>query len=123
MRDSIKKIPFPDIDGAFIIISAHEFLDEHKRPRGNGCEPTLSFVYINGDYAAEWEPQYGPISTIQKADADAEGVRECYIFGHRVDSPLNWSQLAVEDMGLPRAFLRGHYEFIFDVLRSWVEDR
>jgi hypothetical protein len=80
----------------------------------------MSFLYDAGDYAAEWEPEYGPIQVWHKCEADAENAKEHYYFDF-TDSPGgSWSQLAVEEYQLPQAFHCGDYDYIFSVLKEWA---
>jgi len=87
------------------------------------AEPTMSFLYDTGECATEWEPRYGPIQIWNKCNADSENAREHYFYDYVYDKPMNWSQLAVQTEHLPEAFVRGDYEHIFDVLKSWAVNR
>ena len=87
------------------------------------AEPTMSFFYDAGDVAAEWEPRYGPIQVWSKCDETYDGkykAREHYFYDFVIDIPGNWSQLSVETERLPQAFVRGDYDHIFSVLKSWA---
>jgi len=76
----------------------------------------ISFLYDSGTIAAEWEPEYGPIQVWEMADSG----KEHYFYDFVVDTPLNWSQLAVENNELSQAFNAGDYDYIFNVLKDWA---
>jgi hypothetical protein len=83
----------------------------------------VSFLYDAGEYAAEWEPEYGPIQVWHKCAASADGAKEHYYYDF-TDSPGgNWSQMAVEQNQLPQAANRGDFDYIFSVLKHWASDR
>ena len=107
-----KVIPFPGIENAYIIISARMHATEP-----GWCVAVMSFVYIKGDIAVEWEPNYGPIQCFTKATAE-EGRRH-YIFDY-VTEGADWSQIAVYSNKLPQAFVEGDYNYIFAVLARWA---
>ena len=83
-------------------------------------EPAMTFLYDAGEWAAEWEPRYGPIQTWHKCDADAEGAKPHYFYDFEDTEALSFSQLAVERERLPQAFVRGDYDYIFSVLEGWA---
>lgn len=90
-------------ENCYIFVSGQWRTDDRPRDELN-LKPIVSFVYDAGDIAAEWAPgTYGPLTLFYK------------------DAPLSWSQLGVDEEGLPGAFVRGDYDHIFDVLRQWVE--
>ena len=119
--DRVLKVKVPEYgEGAYILYSAS------KRP----MEETLgdfmvknhfSFAYVTGDWAAEWEPQHGPIQLWHKCDKEDENAKENYIFDYHNTSPLSWSQLAVETYELPQAANSGNWQYIFNVLKEWSE--
>ena len=98
-------------------------------------QPVVSFVYVDGDTAAEWETKCGPIQihkrarpqadtkTVDRRDAKAGDIILHHIWPYAIFSPLAWSQLAVDREGLPRAFAEGRWEQIFQVLQRFVESR
>lgn len=84
---------------------------------------TISFLYDTGEYAAEWEPEYGPIQVWHKCDENSENATEHYYYDFTDSSALNWSQLAVDRYGLPQAAHRGDWDYIFAVLKDWSDGR
>ena len=54
MNKSIKTIPFPEIENAYIVISAG------YTKHGNGCEIATTFLYATKDGGSEWEPNKSP---------------------------------------------------------------
>jgi hypothetical protein len=103
--------------GCYILVSASCRDSDY----GYQCEPHMSFFYVNGNNAAEWEPRHGPIQSWHRCNADAEGAEEHYFFDYTDSPPGSWSQLAVDRHELPQAFVRGDYEHIFSVLEMWTE--
>jgi hypothetical protein len=107
-------------DGAYIIYSAakrdmKETLGEFR------VKNNFSFCFINEDYAAEWEPEYGPIQIWHKCNENDENARPHYIFDF-IDSPGgSWSQMAVDQYELPKAANTGDWQYIFNVLKDWAE--
>jgi hypothetical protein len=83
----------------------------------------ITFFYDAGNKAAEWEPQYGPIETWKRCEENDEGAREHYYYDFTNSGFGNWSQLAVDTYELPQAFLDGDYDYIFNILKLWAEDR
>lgn len=93
-------------------------------------KPHVSFLADSGDgSAAEWEPQYGPIQVWTECNEDWEGrtefnnkiePRSHWHFPFVEDSPLAWSQLAVEREGLKDMLIRGNLDGIFNVLMRWA---
>jgi len=94
---------------------------------------TVSFVYIDGHFAAEWETIYGPISIVRCADLpagqqpasrdkakDGDIVRH-HIFPHVYHEFGRCNQSAVDQRGLPQAYVDGRYDYIWHVLRDFVE--
>ena len=81
----------------------------------------MSFLYDVGEYAAEWEPEYGPIQEWHKCEEGAEDSREHYYFDFTDSGPGNWSQMAVDTHELPQAANRGDYDYIFSVLKDWIK--
>jgi len=106
--------------GAYVIYSAskRDFKDTFGEFQ---VKNQFSFCYIEGDYAAEWEPEYGPIQVWHKCEKDAENAKPHYIFDF-TDSPgANWSQLAVNKYELPRSANQGDWKYIFNVLKDWTD--
>jgi hypothetical protein len=116
MLDHVARLPFPSIKNAWLFLSGR-----HRYDDANGCAAVVSFVYIDGDIAAEWEP-HGPIQLWFKSTKDSPGAVENYVFPW-VNGSAHWSQLAVEYEQLPQRFIDGEYDLIFAVLRRWVESR
>ena len=124
MNSSIKVIPFPGIENAYIVISAHTKSNTNEIIQMN-VKHMISFFYGTPKGGAEWEPDYGPVSVVIPCDKDFvsegyDGVAVSHWFYPK--HGLNWSQLAVEDNHLPEKFLNGDYEGIFGVLKSWVRE-
>ena len=115
MNKNVKCIPFPGIENAYVVISGHK-----SEKSGNGVSGCMSFFYDNGKIGAEWEPDNGPIRVLYSCDKDHEEAMEHWFYDYCTGYG-NWSQLAVEEEGLPKAFLSGDYEHIFNVLRSWSD--
>lgn len=109
---------FQGIPNAFLIISGRWKTDEKDY-----CVPMVSFLYDAGDWAAEWEPQHGPIQIWEKCDKDHPKAKEHYFYDYVLDTFGNWSQLAVNHNFLPQSFVEGDYEHIYSVLKSWTQDR
>lgn len=120
MNRSIKVIPFPNIDGAYIVISAHkEIRETYEKTKSE-----MSFFFDGGcGIGCEWEPDYGPITKIISCDKDFKETEFEKAYPHwfypYYKGPGYWSQLAVEEEHLPEAFLAGNYEWIFEVLKRW----
>lgn len=117
MRRRVARLPFPGIEGAYILISGSERPREPYHSGGTRVNSLMTFFYDAGEWAAEWEPQYGPIQVWHKA---ASG-KPHHFYDFTDSDALNWSQLAVDDNELPRAFIDGDYRYIFTVLRQWAE--
>jgi hypothetical protein len=81
---------------------------------------TISFLFDAGEYAAEWEPEYGPIQVWHKCTADAPNAREHYYFDFTDSKPGNCSQCAVDDNAMPQATNRGDFDHVFAVLKKWA---
>lgn len=109
-------------DGANVIYSA-----ARRDPKETGgdfrVKNNFSFCFINGDYAAEWEPEYGPIQVWHKCDKDHQDAKPNYIFDFTDSGNMNWSQLAVDRYELPSSANNGNWQYIFNVLKEWAEDR
>ena len=82
---------------------------------------TMSFLYDAGEYAAEWEPEYGPIQVWHKCQEDSLDARQHYYYDFTDSGAFNWSQLAVDKNGLPGAAARGDFDYIFNVLKRWAK--
>jgi hypothetical protein len=97
--------------GRYILTSTRRA--EHP-DRGNGVCAVTSFMVVSscGNYAVEWEPEYGPISFDAKS---ASGERFNPILGlcHN-----DWTQLGVAESGLPRFAETCSYEQIFKALEK-----
>ena len=110
---SIRCIPFDGIENAYVVISAG------KKDGGNGVQKGMSFFFDNGGWVgAEWEPDYGPITVLYKVKEDHEKATHHWFYGFTTGQG-NWSQCAVEEEGLPQAFLSGDYELLFAILKNW----
>ena len=108
-------------EGAHVIYSASK--RDVKETFGDiRVKNHFSFCFINGDYAAEWEPEYGPIQVWNKCNKDDENAKPHYIFEYENSPGLNWSQLAVDGNELPRSANEGDWQYIFGVLRRWAKE-
>lgn len=112
INKNVRCVPFNGIENAYVVISGH------KAETGNGVKKCMSFFFDNGDVGAEWEPDNGPITVIFKCKENDEGSQPHWFYDFYTGQG-NWSQLAVEEEGLPSAFLDGDYEYLFSVLREW----
>lgn len=137
-------IPWPNIKGAHLCISGKErprrrvgdkWYPEHGGHKEHtekyddwrlGSEACVTFTYEEDGIAAEWDGEHGPIQLWWKSH---EGYKEGY---DKAQAHWLWpwafgrghsSQLAVDDAGLPSAFIKGDYDTIFSELRSWVRSR
>jgi hypothetical protein len=114
VNPSIKIIPFPDVENAFIVISAGKTNDDHFKVRKN-----ISLVYATEKGGAEWEPDFGPITILTPCDKNHESAKSHWLYPFFTGNG-NWSQCAVERERLPSAFLEGDYNYIFSVLKRWA---
>jgi hypothetical protein len=119
--DRVLVIPVPQFgEGARVIYSAAKKKAEDCYGGEIRVKNNFSFCFINGDYAAEWEPEYGPIQVWHKCEKDDPESRPHYIFDFTDSGPLNWSQLAVDKYELPSATNNGQWQYIFNVLKDWA---
>ena len=93
----------------------------------------VSFCYVVGDLAAEWETEYGPIQVfrrmelpegaepVDRSEAKVGDPVRHHIWPCIVHDPDTGSQLAVDERGLPQAFVDGRWDQIFATLRDFVE--
>ena len=87
---------------------------------GQTATPTVSFLYRNEQYAAEWEVQYGPIQMWEKAEEGEEGAKEHYVYPFIKNIHANWSQLGAERAGLKGFLQRSEFNAIFNALKHWA---
>lgn len=107
-------------DNCYIFVSCNWKSDKERFDEYN-LSTVTSFVYDNGDKAAEWCPtHYGPISIYTRAQGKAENTKEHYIYDYILNEWGNWSQTAVSENNLAEAFVRGDYDYIFQVLKEWA---
>lgn len=114
---SIKVIPFPEIENAYIVISCFPDKDH-----GNGIKSNMSFFYGTEKSGAEWEPNHGPITKITPYYKDYAGGYGSAIehwFYDYCTGYGDWSQLAVDQEGLSDYFREGNYPAIFRILERW----
>lgn len=117
---SIKVIPFPDIEKAYVVISSRPTRDPNN---GNGVEKCLSFLVDGGNgVAVEWEPEYGPITVLRECEKADEGAIPHWFFPF-YKGQGNWSQLGVHRSSLPEYFIEGDYVAMFDAMKLWLEGR
>lgn len=143
--DRVKIIPWPGIEGAYLCISGKKRPSELVGDRWYGkpehaeiinkygnrdfrTEPCITFLANVGTVAAEWDGAFGPIQITHQvptdfvAPADSWGGEPAeHWFFDRAIWRGHWSQVAVEENGLPRMFNDGDFEGIFRVLRSWAD--
>ena len=94
-------------------------------------KPHMTFLADSGNgFAAEWEPQYGPIQIWTQCE---EGWKGEGVFGNEIeakahwhfpfvkDGSLDWSQSAVQEERLPYMLGRGDIDGVFDVLERWAD--
>jgi hypothetical protein len=119
--DRVLVIPVPQFgEGARVIYSAAK--KDPKETFGEvRVKNNFSFCFINGEYAAEWEPEYGPIQVWHKCTESDENAKPHYIFDFSDSPGLNWSQLAVDENELPQAANSGSWQYIFNVLKDWAD--
>ena len=114
------KASFPDIPGAFMLMSVRKKDKSGTSEQDNLSFPVVSFLFVGETHAAEWEVNYGPILIHIKG---VETDMPHYAFPFVKDNPLGWSQMAVNREELPAALLSGSYRYIFEVLKEWIESR
>lgn len=119
----VGRFKWPEMEGAWLLISPR--LRDPKDWNGATSQgqldaPEVSFFYDAGEWAAEWEPRYGPIQLHHRV---TEGGSPHYFYDRHDSDPLGWSQMAVENYGLPEMFCAGDYQGIFNVLREFCENR
>ena len=114
MRPSVKVIPFPEIENAYIVISGRE------SDTPNGVNKNMTFFYHNENVSVEWEPKNGPITTIYACSKHHPDAEEHWFYPYCTGYG-NWSQLAVLTEGLPEAFITGNYKQLFEILKNWSE--
>ena len=113
MNEVIKTLYKPN---CYILISGSRVVDEYPIRVKNH----VSLLYDAGEIATEWGVEHGPIQRLEKCDATHPKAREHYFYGYVIDEFGNWSHSAVDDNGLPAAFLRGDLDYIFEVLKRWA---
>lgn len=145
--ERIVMLPFPDHENCFIGLSGSKrpsiTVGEKWRQSHSGkdrtythdthnfrTEPYITFTYVEGDIAAEWDGNYGPIRIWYKCEKDfiadpndkyPEKAREHWIWPYAYGRDY-WSQLAVDDNQLPEAFNIGNWSYIFNVLRQFASE-
>ena len=122
LKRRVKLIPWPGRDNCFLVLSACWVRD-------NFSQPNITFTVVARDRscAVEWDGHYGPIQRVYPADSpgpqpNGETALPGWIFDNEIRG-LHWSQCAVQDHDLPRAFVNGDYDYIFNVLESWLLPR
>ena len=135
MMKRVAVLPWPGIDGAYLCLSGRQrsqhdeaYYQSHRELypevwRGHSVQvdPNLTFTVQVGDAIAEWEPSHGPIQLWFRRDREDgdRNWRQHWFFDFAYGD-MCWSQLAVDDNGLPQAFIDGDYDRIFAVLRRWA---
>jgi hypothetical protein len=111
---SLKILPFPDIENAYVIISARE-----SSKKGNRVYQNLTYLYNCGNgIAVEWEPEYGPLTVLYKCTKDHEDAKEHFFFDY-VTGYGNWSQMDVDNTGIVEYLADGDYEMVFGILKGF----
>lgn len=102
------------------------------------ANPIMSFLYDAGEIAAEWCPPHGPIQIWRKADKDTKYKQPTfdddatpdyiepqphYAYPFVIPRLAEWSQLSVERYQLADYAIEGNYQYIFNVLKTWTENR
>ena len=120
MMDRVLVVNVPKYgEGAYIIYSAAK--RDMKETYGEvQVKSIFSFCFINDDYAAEWEPEYGPIQIWHKCEKEDQDSRLHYIFDYTDSGNMNWSQMAVNEYNLPESANQGDWQYIFNVLKDWT---
>lgn len=89
--------------------------------------PRMTFSVHVGKAFAEWDGEYGPITVwLDATDSIPEGYTtddvQPHWFFEKAVGPGNWSLLAVDRNNLPRCFIDGCYDLIFETLRRFATD-
>ena len=109
----IAKLPFPGIDGAYILTSFRIFED------GKVAKPVVSFFYDAGHAGAEWGPPHGPITLYHPCSKGDEGARPGAFYDYDTGTG-DWSQGAADNSGFPHSAHAGNFSRIFEVLASFA---
>lgn len=128
--DDVLRLP---LDEHRVVFLSGRFDSDVRTREQYNVIPTVSFCYIDDDWAAEWETRYGPISLYQRMDLP-EGEKPVDRKTAKVGDPIRhhiwpcvrhsqgmWSQCAVDGNGLPQAFADGLWAQIFWTLQRFVE--
>ncbi|MDY7037911.1 MAG: hypothetical protein SV375_17335 [Thermodesulfobacteriota bacterium] len=116
MNKNVKCLPFPGIENAYVVISGYK--TKTLKFCGDGVKKCMSFFYNGGDIGAEWEPESDIITVICKCDKKHEHSQEHWFYDYCIE---HMSQHVASGYGLPGAFLRGDYIYLFKVLKAWAE--
>lgn len=112
MKQSIKIIPFPEIENSFIVISAN------PSDTANNVKLCFTFLYATEKGGAEWEPEYGPITRLIPCKKNDPEAKKHWFYPY-YKGQGHWSQLAVKDENLAENFINGNYAEIFETLKEW----
>ena len=143
----VAALPWPGMDGAYLMVSGRErrtklkygerWYPEHQEHDERvwkwsdefRSEPVVSFLFDAGNCCAEWDGSCGPIQLWWRAsqgwkpdDGAFSEAREHWFYDCAYGAG-HWSQMAVDEAGLPSAFNRGDFGAIFSELRRWAEAR
>jgi hypothetical protein len=119
INPSIQVIPFPEIENAYVVISARWRKTIGDVTQDN-VKKNMSFFYDCGNgIGVEWEPNFGPITIIESCDADHKDAKP-HFFYQFYTGQGNWMQLLVDELGLSGYFITGRYCELFNALRSCV---
>jgi hypothetical protein len=93
----------------------------------------MTFLADGGNgFAAEWEPQYGPIHVWSECAEDFVDLsnpvqpmpaKKHWHFDFVKDEPMNWSQLAVDRERLKENLIAGRIDDVFRSLLSWARSQ
>lgn len=116
---TVKLVPFPEIENAYIIISARKrCVDDDTY-----AKIITTFFYGTEKGGAEWGGDGNPITVITPCDEnyneEFQGKAEIHFIYPFCTGHGKWFQGAVESEGLADAFLLGDYEHIFHVLKKF----
>ena len=113
------------IENAYFSISA-SFEDKDKTSYDDKLNVITAFMHKDSETSMiEWEPKYGAITLIEKCDEDWEGdygtaASKHWYFGW-CKGYGNWAQLAVDELGLRKAFVDGQFQYIFNSLKGYSQ--
>ena len=108
-------------DNCYVLVSG--FKEKEQIDSYLMIDYLVSFLYDDGNVAAEWEMRHGPIQIWYKWSENDEGADEHYYYEFHNTPNASWSQLAVDNSRLKENFLSGDFDYIFNVLKDWAVDK